>query len=212
MLDERLTVHPTNLGIANVVLWWAEGESESSEKGNRVSIACEGCRFDPHVLLCRSGDTLEMLNRDVLGHVVHANFFRNEYFSVSLARSGRQEVMLRDAEPVPVSIGCHTFPWMKSYVMVVGHRSAGVSDPHGIVEIPDLPTGCPIRLRIWHESAKIDEVRINGETVRVRAGGFQIKRKPSLSESVLWELVIPETAFQGEDVPQSLVLNQVNTD
>ena len=76
---------------------------------------------------------------------------------------------------------------------------------HGVVEIPGLPTGRPIHLKIWHESARFGNVTLDGGAQRIERGTMQIQldahkweqgsERGRSEQSQVVEMGIPASAF-----------------
>jgi hypothetical protein len=57
---------------------------------------------------------------------------------------------MKQAERLPVQIGCDIHPWMRAWVVVVDHPYVAVTAEDGTFSIKDLPVG-EHQFRIWHE-------------------------------------------------------------
>ena len=156
MVDENLIVDPRTHGVQNVIAVLESPHQPAPSDLPAAKIVCQGCRFDPHVTLIRSGQTVELVNEDVLGHIVQVGFFANPFVATAIPIQHSHAIEVALPEPSPAKIGCQQFPWMNAHLMVVDHGHAGISDSAGQVKFTDLPTGVPLTFRLWHESAKFD--------------------------------------------------------
>lgn len=198
--DESLVVNKENNGIRNVVLYVHTGRGGSKlpkmELANKThELANDKCRFDPHIVLARAGDTLKVTNPDPVGHNANISFFRNDAVNFTVPPGGEKSVELTAAEPGPIPAVCNIHTWMRAYVVVLDHPYAAVSDEDGTVMIEGLPAGENLTFRIYQEAAKkMDAVKINGELVKLKSSRLDIKIQPGMND--LGDIEIPEAAFQ----------------
>ena len=83
--DESLEVNPSNLGIANILIYLLPKEGEklhvhaSYEKSanDKVELSMHEGRFQPHVILLRTTQTLVQKNCDSIAHNAHISFLSN---------------------------------------------------------------------------------------------------------------------------------------
>lgn len=201
LVDESLLVNPQNNGIQNVILYVYTGRGGSKvPKVDPVNathdLANDKCRFEPHVVIAQTGDTLKVTNPDAVGHNANLNFFANQPQNFTIPPGGEKEVELKEAEPAPIPVECNIHPWMKAYVVVLDHPYAAVSDKDGVLTIEGLPTGKELTFRVAHEGASgsIDEVKINGKSQKWSRNRFDVMIKPGTND--LGEIEIPAAAFK----------------
>lgn len=83
--DESLVVKPENRGLANVVIYLVpktDADLRVHASYNRtakakVELAMQGGRFNPHILLLRTTQTLVQRNQDKIGHHANIQFVNN---------------------------------------------------------------------------------------------------------------------------------------
>lgn len=160
LLDESLVVGADG-GIKNVIVYAYEGRGgvelpavhpELKEKTQTIELANKNCRFEPHVVLCRTGDTLKVTNPDPVGHNANLPFLVNTAVNLTVAPDKFVDVKLESAEPAPIPVECNIHPWMQAKVVVLDHPYVAKSDDSGALTIKNLPTG-KLAFRVYHESA-----------------------------------------------------------
>jgi plastocyanin len=125
-----------------------------------------GCRYVPHVLAVRAGQTLRVHNSDPLTHNVRVRAPRN---GVSMNRSQARgssavEIPLSRAE-LAIRVGCDLHPWMGAVVHVLDHPFFALTGTDGRFAIEGLPPG-EYQLEALHPA-----LGRRRATVRVEPGG-----------------------------------------
>lgn len=186
--SEKLVVHREDRGIANVVIWL------NSKPGEKVAIhpsydeaamaqiklANKGCRFDPHVCVLRTGQSLLIANPDQVDHNTAAGLDRNDPFNaVTPTGTSSERPRFKLAERLPSQVQCSIHPWMTGWLVIKDHPYVAVTDQHGRFEMKNLPAG-ELTFVVWHEvPGYVQEVTRSGKaeswnrgkvTVRVIAG------------------------------------------
>lgn len=164
--DERLVVDPQSGGFANVIVYLAKRPTRvhpdfepvakpGEEKAvDEVDFDQEGCRFEPHVLIVRTNQTVRLKTRDPIPHNVHTFPVKNVPINMLIQPRERKRVPIgpfKVGERLPVKISCDIHPWMTAYWVIVDHPYAAVTDKQGRYEIPNLPVG-DHEFIIWHET------------------------------------------------------------
>jgi len=109
-----------------------------------------GCRFTPHVVLARVGDTVRVLNSDPFSHNVHTAGFDNR--SVNRTQpAGASPISLTFAAPEKVRVKCDLHPWMSAWIVVADHPYHAVTEEVGRFTMPGVPPGT-YTLEVWHEA------------------------------------------------------------
>jgi hypothetical protein len=139
-------------GIKNVIVFLVPEKGSkvkihnsyaASEKAE-VELDNKSCRFEPHVALVRTGQTLVLKNSDPVGHNSKLDFFANTPQNPIIPANGAFPIKPADlskAEKRPTPVSCSIHPWMSGYVLVQDHPYMAVSDENGVVEIKNVPAG-----------------------------------------------------------------------
>jgi len=161
VVNESLVVKPQDNGLANVVVFPSVGSDyrktplpapDAATEKKEVLLDNKHCRFDPHVVLLRTSQTLVVGNADAVGHNTQLATFRNPPVNRLIASGGQTEVRSKAEEPLPVKVACNIHPWMTAWLVVKDHPYMGVSDAHGRLEIRNLPAG-EWTFQVWQEKA-----------------------------------------------------------
>jgi len=203
VVDESLVVNADNGGVANVIVYMYVGrggkkppihESYAATEAAKVILDNKHCRFDPHVVLLRTTQTLVAGNTDAIGHNTNFTTFRNKAHNTLIPAGGKEELRFPLEEPLPVPVACNIHPWMKGYLVVKDHPYMGASDPNGELTIKNIPAG-EWTFQLWHEKAGyLREVKVNGTPTEWKRGRLTIDIKPG--ENNLGDVRIPASMFE----------------
>jgi plastocyanin len=177
--NEQLVVSEDG-GIKDVILWVRTKEvperDGGAESGGIVEFDNKNCRFAPHVVTMRPGETLKVKNSDPVAHNTQISFNANSAFNEAIAVGAVKELQPKKAERYPVDVSCSIHPWMKGYLLVQDTPFVAVTDEEGNFEIRDLPAGIDLEFQVYHPKAKkILEVAREGQPVKWRRGRFKMK-------------------------------------
>jgi plastocyanin len=184
LVSENLVVNKSNNGIKDVVLYPDPKSFDASKADPKVKEPLIAkpvldnikCRFEPHFLVVKSGQELEVKNSDKTGHNANFAFINNDPSNKQIPAGGKQMLKIEKAEPAPIPVTCGSHSWMKAHVIVQDHPFIGVSDEKGELQIKGLPAG-KISLKIWQEAGKFKEIKINGKSYPVKRGAIEIDLK-----------------------------------
>ena len=110
----------------------------------------KGCRYAPHVLAIRAGQTLRILNPDGMQHNVHAMPKVNRKFNKAMAKTHTVIThVFKKAEP-HFEIKCDVHSWMQAYCVVLDHPFFTVTGEDGAFTIEGLEPG-EYEIEAWHE-------------------------------------------------------------
>ena len=156
--DERLIVNPENQGIADIVIYLRRKPSRISPVYDatataEVTLDNIDCRFEPHVQLVRSGQTLVIGNKDAVGHNTNFTVFANSLPNSLVPALGSFRAKLTETEPRPAKVACNIHPWMSAVVVIKDHPYTAKTDKNGYFEIKHLPVGENMQFQFWHETA-----------------------------------------------------------
>jgi plastocyanin len=115
-----------------------------------VKIDQRGCRYLPHVLGARVGQSIEVLNSDPTIHNVHAIPMKNQEFNEGQPIQGMTATAVFTAPEVMVRFKCDVHGWMNAYVGVLAHPFFAVSKADGTFSIEGIPAGT-YTVEAWHE-------------------------------------------------------------
>lgn len=124
-----------------------------------------GCRFDPHVLTVRSGQTVEFVNRDAFNHNARGLPFINFEFNVGLPPGGSFQKAFSRPEIFKVQDAC--FPWMSAWIAVSDHPFVTVTDEEGNFRLAGLPPGRYV-IGTWHEQLSTATYELDVGDVDIR--------------------------------------------
>lgn len=201
-LDEELIVDPQTRGIANVVLWLeparnaklAIHDSYAKSANGEVTLKNEGCRFDPHVCVLRTTQTLVIKNADEIAHNTAALLRRNAPFNAVTGIGASLTKQVENDERLPAPFSCSIHPWMSGYLVVKEHPYVAVSKVDGTFEIRNLPAG-EHTFQVWHEkSGYVAKGTRDGMPIAWERGKVTINIKPG--DNDLGTIVLPPESFE----------------
>jgi hypothetical protein len=178
LVDESLLVDGTSKGIANIIVWLYDKPpdihtSYGATANATVRMDNMGCRFEPHVCVLRTTQTLELHNSDTPGHNTKGDVQSNTAFNHLIPGGGSINVTLNAPERLPAPVGCNIHPWMNGWLVVQEHPYVGVSDVNGKLVIKNLPTG-KWNFVAWHEkSGYTQDVTVGGTATSWSKGRFE---------------------------------------
>lgn len=198
IIDERLLVDPKSRGIKNVLVYvfTSRGGStidvpSSQNQTRRLTMTIR--RFDPHILIARVGDTLELVRRGPIQHNPNLSFFANTPRNVVVAPGKSSLIRVPKPEPAPIGVNCNIHPWLRAYVVVLDHPFAAVSDADGTLEITGLPTGTSLTFRVFHEAGRIDRVRMSGAETDWQRSRFNVELAVGMND--LGDIFVPSESL-----------------
>jgi len=187
LFDESLLVDEKG-GIANGIIMLKTknvpvAPSYEATANAKVELDNKNCRFEPHVAVVRTTQTLQLKNSDPIGHNSKIDPFNNPGINPILAAGGEpieQKFTLEEA--LPVKVGCNIHPWMGAWLVVRKDPYAAVSDKTGKFEIKDLPAGTELEFHAWQENpGHLKNATFKGGKTDAK-GRFKIKLKPGVND------------------------------
>lgn len=203
LVDESIVVNNENGGLANVVVYLyarraqdapEPHESYAETADARVVLDNNQCRFEPHVCLLRTSQTLVIKNSDTVGHNTNIATQSNASFNQTIPIGSELEHQLSAAERRPAKVGCNIHPWMTGWVLPQETPYFAVSGKDGAFEINNLPSG-KWTFQVWHEKASVDEVTIDGAAKKWSKGRVEITINGDATTD-LGEIKLAEALFQ----------------
>ena len=161
IFKEELVVNPKNKGVRWTVVYLMSGDGFSKEvpvhpslkaiKTPVVEIDQPCCRFEPHVLALREGQTLLAKNSAPIAHNVNIQGgAKGPNLNQILPPGGKLKVEDIAARQLPISVACNIHGWMSGKVFVLKNPYFAVTDEDGKFEIKNAPAG-DFRVVVWHE-------------------------------------------------------------
>ena len=147
--SEQFVVDPDSKGLANAVLLIEKIQEGKPFSTAESAISQLKCRYDPHVSVMRSGESLSIKNEDPILHNVHAYQGKSSLFNLAQPTRGVVTERRLEDEGV-VRLKCDVHPWMSAYVVIVNNPYVALSDKNGEFSIGDIPSG-EYTLMLWHE-------------------------------------------------------------
>ena len=203
IVDENLLVNAENKGVANVVvyLYVRRGstlpevhESYADSASALVNLDNKNCRFEPHIAIVRTSQTLHVTNSDQVGHNTKIDTTDNPASNLTVPVGGEFNQQFTASERRPAPVSCSIHPWMKGWLIVQESPYAAVTNENGEFEISNLPSG-NWTFQVWHEAAGyVDEVTSEGKTQEWSKGRVEIAIQPDQTTD-LGELKIGESLF-----------------
>ena len=159
---------PSPRAAENVVVWLTRASGAVrpvvSPQAQPLRLVQKNKSFDPHVLVVPVGAVVAFPNHDPFFHNVFS-LFEGKRFDLGLYEAGSTRDVHFD-KPGISYIFCNIHPEMSAVVLALDTPYYGVSDQHGQVVIPNVPTG-KYTLRVWYESGLPETVRAMTREVTV---------------------------------------------
>ena len=190
---ERLVVDSASKGIANMVFMIDAKQTKLAKDQIHPSMRDVpetkpvldnvNCRFIPHILPIRAGQTVEVKNSDSTSHNAKFVFFNNDEWNQVVPTGGSKTLQIKKSESGPSKVECNIHPWMTAYHVVTDHPYVAVSNEKGEIKIDKLPAGVELTFKLWHEAQnKFDEVTVNGKPDSWKKGNVKFTLKPGAND------------------------------
>ena len=155
LFDESVQVD-TEGGLANMLIYLNEKKppihpSLAKSNGEEVQLDNKGCRFEPHILLVQTGQTLLIKNSDTVGHNTNGSLTKNPSFNGTLPAGSTIKKVFKKGESAPGTVTCSMHPWMKGRIFIRDNPYMVLTASDGSFEIPKLPAGT-YEFGFWHEA------------------------------------------------------------
>lgn len=124
----------------------------AKSKDSEVVLDQKNCQFLPHAQVMRTDQTLMVKSMDNCNHNTRPNPIKNNPVNFTVPANEQKGLpwKVKVAESLPTQVKCDIHPWMSSYVLVLDHPYAAVTDKDGKFKIENLPAG-ELEFRYWHE-------------------------------------------------------------
>ena len=190
LVDEQLVVNKENGGIANVIAYLyartgpkpAVHPDFAANASEKVVLDNLKCRFEPHVLLLQTTQTLVMKNTDTVGHNTNYSTFTNPPQNILIPSGGQSEQKLTQPERLPAKVACNIHPWMTAWLVVQDTPYSGVSNKDGELVIKNLPVG-KWTFQFWQEAGGyVTKVKQGGKATEWSKGRLEVTIKPGMND------------------------------
>lgn len=204
LVDEQLQVDKDSKGIENVIVYLFVSRGEKGLKihpdlekpADGLRIDNLDCRFEPHVLVVRSGQEFTIGNKDSVGHNTKIDSVQNPGINPIVAANSEMKHKFAKEERMPIRVSCNIHPWMKSWIVVKDSPYVAVSNEKGEFSIPNLPVG-KWTFQVWHEfgsGTNITTVEKGGKKEEWKKGRAEFEIKAG--DNDLGDITIPESVFK----------------
>jgi hypothetical protein len=189
-------------GVANAVIMLktknvAVNPEYEKTATDKVVLDNKNCRFEPHVTVLRTSQTLVVRNSDPapVSHNTNIAPLINAAINPVLAAGGDPiEQKFEAEEGVPIKVGCNIHPWMGAYLIVRKDPYAAVTDKDGKFTLKDLPAGSELEFVLWEENpGYLKNAKFKGGTTDAK-GRFKMKLKPGATD--LGDIKVPGSIFK----------------
>jgi plastocyanin len=174
LVDESLTVNPANKGVADVVLFLTVGRGQTLPQPHpsyadtasaEVVLNNLECRYEPHIAVLRTGQTLVVANADPVGHNTKIDTQKNPPVNPMIPANDRVTAQFSKEERMPIKASCSIHPWMSGYVVIKDTPYMAVTDKDGRFTIENLPAG-EWQFQVWQEKlGPVSQATVNGQAV-----------------------------------------------
>jgi len=182
LFEEVITVNKENNGLANVAVYLADATKPkihpdfAKDANAKVHVDNENCRFEPHMLGIRVGQTLVIGNKDPIAHNTKGDFFSNNPFNDLIPAKGSIEKSFTKAEATPNDLSCSIHPWMKARLVIREDPYFAISDKDGKIALKNLPVGEHTFI-VWSNKF-ITNVSVDGKAATWARGRVKLNIKP----------------------------------
>ena len=142
------------------------------------------CRFIPHVLGVRVGQTLVIKNSAEFSHNAKYETENNGFDNPIIQAGKKIEIPIKKPERLPIFIECGMHPWMRAWVRVFNHPYFAITNDSGEYEIAKSPVG-KYRIFVWHAAGGAS----GGNDGRF---GFELAITPKATEVKPYSVTIDE--------------------
>jgi hypothetical protein len=129
------------------------------------------CKFIPHSIALRKGQTLVVKNSSPVSHNVDWKGLRPTQGNNVSVPAGSSLKITPKPSIYPINISCGIHPWMHAWLRVFDHPYYFLTGEDGKFEMKNAPAG-KCRLMLWHDSGYRNGVQgSKGEVIEIKGGG-----------------------------------------
>jgi Polysaccharide lyase family 4, domain II len=156
--------------IENVAVYLVDIKAGKAVPGEGVTMTNLKCSFVPHVAVGFQGTKVIQKNDDPIFHNIHTYLNGKTMFNIGLPEKGSSVT-----KPLPrvglMEVTCDSHPWMHSYIQILDHPYAAVTNAKGEFAIKDIPAGT-YTVEAWHEAlgkVKVANVKVeSGKASKIK--------------------------------------------
>lgn len=192
---EDYVVNPKNKGVKWVVVWLVDAEDVKKNlpihpdlkevKDKKVVLDQPCCKFEPHIVCLREGQSLVVKNSGTIAHNTKIDSPDPNPSLNPLIPAGAEQVIdgWKAVTSPPWPINCSIHGWMNSWIRVFNHPYFAVTDEDGKFKIEKAPVG-KYHIVAWQESiGYLSKTYKKGDPIDIKADGvtevnFDVKPKP----------------------------------
>jgi plastocyanin len=166
--------HSAQHSSSDVVLWLTPtGEAANTEPhaAQNYVLTQKDKQFIPHVLVVRTGSSVDFPNLDPFYHNVFS-LFNGKRFDLGLYEAHTHRAVRFDRDGVSY-IFCNIHPEMGAVVISLSTPYFGISKPDGSVAINGVPAGS-YRLNVWAENVPVERLNALSRMVDVSPSNTQL--------------------------------------
>ena len=157
VLDESVVVGKDNT-LQNVFVYLRTKDVHvapryASSAKDELVLDIKNGRFDPHMLVLRSSQTLKVTNSDRFGINAKLNPLKNPAWNHLLPAGTSATLQLALQENLPVRADSNIQPWLRAWVLVRDDPYSTVSLSDGTFTVRELPAGLELEFQLWQERA-----------------------------------------------------------
>jgi plastocyanin len=166
---------------ADVVLWLTPTQESAVPPPPRApqnyTLEQKDKQFIPHILVVRTGSSVDFPNLDPFFHNVFS-LFNGKRFDLGLYEAHTHRAVQFDRDGVSY-IFCNIHPEMGAVVIALSTPYFGISTRDGDITIRGVPPGT-YRLNLWAENVPVEKLKALGRTVEIsssntRLGTFELQ-------------------------------------
>ena len=160
LLSDSLVIDPKTKGIRHIFVYIRKIDKAKTKIHPKLAAGAKkdvvfdqkGCRFTPHTLLLRTGQSVVVKSGDNCAHNTHTYPIRNKADNFIINANNRTGLKFTYpiAEFLPTTVKCDIHPWMRGYWLVLDHPYMAVTNAQGQFTVTGLPPG-KYEFRCWHE-------------------------------------------------------------
>jgi hypothetical protein len=175
-----LVVDPATKAIANVLIYadkvpeaWVH-ESARPGKTDEILFDQKECVFLTRLVAMQTSQKLRALNSDPVGHNLMVASFNQ-----TIPAGGFAVYQPLKEQRAPIEMRCAVHPWMQAWFINRDNSYFAVSGADGSFELPPLPAGVDLELRVWHEKfGTVSQAIVDGQPATWPKGKFALKLEP----------------------------------